>query len=136
MGPSPAPELATLEADQGKGGCIVVVPNAGGGFGPAAAAGAANRSEGRFPDGRDSDSLCNDFRLQPATTLPAGSAAGATNIKVVSVTDFAAGQTVQIDTGTNLETAVIAAISAVGHRERLRRRRRRRTREHQPRLTN
>jgi hypothetical protein len=52
--------------------------------------------------------------LQPATTLPAGSAAGATNIKVASVTDFAAGQTVQIDTGANLETAVIAPIGTAG----------------------
>jgi len=64
-----SPEIATLEADQGKGGCIVVVPNAGRGGGPAAAAaGAINRSFGRFPDGRDADSLCADFRIQPAPT--------------------------------------------------------------------
>jgi len=37
------------------------------------------------------------------------SAAGANNIKVASVTDFAAGQKIPIDTGANRETAVIAA---------------------------
>jgi non-reducing end alpha-L-arabinofuranosidase len=64
-----SPEIATLEADQGKGGCIVVVPVAGRGAAPAAAAaGAINRSLGRFPDGRDTDNLCTDFRIQPAAT--------------------------------------------------------------------
>ena len=46
--------------------------------------------------------------VQPATTLSAPSGAGATNIKVASVADFAAGQTITIDTGASLETAVIA----------------------------
>jgi hypothetical protein len=109
-----SPELATLEGDQGKGGCIVVVPNAAGGFGPAAAASVANRSVGRFPDGLDTDSLCTDFLLQPATTLPGGSAAGATNIKVASVAGFGASQTILIDTGANLETAVIATVGTAG----------------------
>ena len=78
-----SPEIATLEADQGKGGCIVVVPAAGRGAGPAAAAaGAFNRSLGRFPDGRDGDSLCTDFRIQPATTQSAASAAGSTSSSV------------------------------------------------------
>jgi len=109
-----SPEIAVLEADQDKGGCIVVAPAAGG-FGPAeAAASAANRSVGRFPDGFDADSNCTDFLLQPATTLPSGSAAGATNIKVASVAGFSAGQTIMIDTGANLETAVIAAVGTAG----------------------
>src|SRR5204863_1136897 len=77
-----SPEIATLEGDQGKGGCIAVAPIMAGGFGSAAAAGSgANRSVGRFPDGRDTDNNCTDFQLQPATTLGAGSAAGATTIK-------------------------------------------------------
>ena len=42
----------------------------------------------------DTDSNCTDFLLQPATTLSAASAAGATNIKVASVADFGAGQTI------------------------------------------
>ena len=51
-----SPELATLGAEQGKGGCIVVVPGLARGFGPAAAAAsAANRSVGRFPDGAATD---------------------------------------------------------------------------------
>jgi hypothetical protein len=52
--------------------------------------------------------------LQPATNLPAGSAAGATNVKVASVADFAAGQTIMIDTGANRETAVIATVGTGG----------------------
>ena len=109
-----SPELATLEADQGKGGCIVVVP-ALGGFGPAAAAAnTGNRSLGRFPDGFDTDSLCTDFVTQPGTTMPAASAAGATNIKFASVAGFAPGQTIRIDTGANQETATIATVGTAG----------------------
>jgi hypothetical protein len=52
--------------------------------------------------------------LQPATTLPTGSAAGATNLKVGGVADFAAGQTILIDTGANRETAVIATVGTAG----------------------
>ena len=99
----------------GQGGCRVSSPGSAGGFGPgAAAAGTTNRSAGRFPDGLDTDSNCTDFLLQPATNLPGGSAAGATNIKVASVADFAAGQTIMIDTGANLETAVIATVGTGG----------------------
>jgi hypothetical protein len=62
----------------------------------------------------DTDSNCNDFLLQAATTLPATSAAGATNIKVASGADFVAGQKILIDTGANLETAVIATVGTAG----------------------
>ena len=90
-------------------------PGGGGGSGPAAsAAGTANRSLGRFPDGSDADSLCHDFLTQTATTLSAASAVGATNIKVASVADFAAGQTILIDAGANLETAIIATVGTAG----------------------
>jgi hypothetical protein len=88
----------------------------GGGFGgPAApAASTPHRSAGRFPDGRDTDSNCTDFLLQAATTLSAASAAGAANIKVASVADFGAGQTILIDTGASLETATIATVGTAG----------------------
>ena len=110
-----SPEIATLEADQGQGGCIVVVPSAGGGVGPTASgAGAVNRSVGRFPDGFDADSLCHDFVTQSATTLSATSAAGAANVKVASVADFRTGQTVIIDAGEDRETAVIEAVGTAG----------------------
>jgi hypothetical protein len=99
----------------GQNGCRVISPGPAGGFGQAAStAGAANRSAGRFPDGVDTDSNCTDFLLQPATTLSAASAAGANNIKVASVADFGAGQTITIDTGENLETAVIATVGTAG----------------------
>ncbi len=81
----------------GESGCRVPTPGAGrGGFGgPAApAASTPHRSAGRFPDGIDTDSNCTDFLLQPASTLSAASAAGANNIKVASVADFGAGQTI------------------------------------------
>ena len=93
----------------------MISPGAAAGFGQAALAAASiNRSAGRFPDGADTDSNCTDFLLQPATTLPVGSAAGATNVKVASVADFAAGQTVTVDTGANVETAVIASVGTAG----------------------
>jgi hypothetical protein len=101
----------------GESGCRVPTPASGrgGSGGPGApAANAPHRSAGRFPDGLDTDSNCTDFLLQAATTLSAASAAGATNIKVASVADFGAGQTIMIDTGASLETAVIATVGTAG----------------------
>ena len=96
----------------GEGGCRVASP---GSFGPFAAPPAtANKSAGRFPDGQDTDSNCTDFLVQPATTMPIASAVGATNIKVASVADFAASQTIVIDTGANQETATIASVGTAG----------------------
>ena len=65
-----SPELATLAGNQGQGGCIVVVPNAGRGGGSGRGAppiGATNRSMGRVSDGADTGRNCDDFQLQPAT---------------------------------------------------------------------
>ena len=101
-----SPELATLEGDQGKGGCIVVVP-------PGASA-AANRSLGRFPDGNNTGNNCTDFRIQPATILAAATNAGANNIKVGSVADFSVGQTITVDAGPSAESVVIAAVGTAG----------------------
>jgi hypothetical protein len=100
----------------GQGGCRVASPGSTppGATSPGAPAPTINRSAGRFPDGFDTDSNCTDFLVQPATTLPAAAAAGAINIKVASVADFAAGQTITIDTGANLETAVIATVGTGG----------------------
>ncbi len=74
----------------------------------------ASVSAGRFPDGLDTDSNCIDFRTEPTATLSAESATGGTNIKVASVTGFAAGQTIRIDTGANLESAVIVTVGTSG----------------------
>jgi hypothetical protein len=103
----------------GESGCRVPSPGAGRGFGgfggPAAPAVATpHRSAGRFPDGADTDSNCNDFLLQAASTMSAASATGATNIKVASVTGFVAGQTLLIDAGASPETAVIATVGTAG----------------------
>jgi hypothetical protein len=99
----------------GQGGCSVTSPAAGrGGFGGRGGAAAGSRSAGRFPDGADTDSNCRDFKLQAASNLPADSAPGATNIKVTGVGEFAAGQTIIIDTDANRETAVIATVGTPG----------------------
>ncbi|MEO8598163.1 MAG: arabinofuranosidase catalytic domain-containing protein [Candidatus Solibacter sp.] len=104
----------------GANGCSVASPSAGGrgggGFGGAAAqpVAAPNRSSGRFPDGADTDSNCNDFQLQTVTTTSAALAAGTNNIKVGSAADFAPGQMISIDTGTNQETAMVATVGTQG----------------------
>ena len=101
----------------GASGNFVATPGAGRrGFGGRGgpATGVPNLSAGRFPDGADTDNNRNDFRLQTSVNLSADSAVGANNIKVVSVADFGAGQTVIIDTGANRETAVIAAVGTAG----------------------
>jgi hypothetical protein len=56
----------------------------------------------------------DDFRVQPATTIPQGSAAGATSIKVASVADFVPGETVALGAAGTRESAVIAAIGTSG----------------------
>jgi sRNA-binding protein len=100
-----SPELATLEGDQGGGGCIVPVtrPEGGKGF-----------SAGRYPDGADADSNCTDFRVQSVTTLATASASGATNIKVSSVDRFSPGQIILVDPGANAEKATIATVGTPG----------------------
>ena len=112
-----ASEGYQAESGAGKGGCSVATPSSGrggfGGFGGPATS-SPNRSAGRFPDGADTDSNCRDFLLQTTSTLPIDSEAGANNIKVASVADFAAGQTIIIDSGTNIETAVIASVGTPG----------------------
>lgn len=100
-------------------GCFAASPGTGGGFGGGggrggAAAGATSRSSGRFPDGADTDSNCNDFMVQTASSLAADSAAVANNIKVSRVSDFSVGQIIIIDSGANRETAAIATVGTAG----------------------
>src|SRR6185437_14417751 len=102
-----SPELATLVSDQGQGGCIVAVSS-----GQMAAN--AGKSWGRYPDGKGTHRLCADFQTQAAATFAAASAIGTTNIKVSSVDGFATGQSITIGSGTNKETAIIAAVGTPG----------------------
>ena len=97
-----------------KSGCFAPAPGANAGGDPFAAAERITASTGRFPDGADADSNCADFRTQATSTMAAASAAGATNIPVTSVAGFAAGQKLQIDTGSVQETAVIATVGTAG----------------------
>jgi len=104
----------------GQSGCRVSAPSTnagrggGGGAPPAPAAPQPDRSAGRFPDGRDTDGNCTDFLVPPATTLSSSSAAGSTNIKVASVADFTAGQTITVDSGASGETAAVATVGTAG----------------------
>jgi len=98
----------------GQGGCRVTAPGIGRAQGRGPFPVVNNTSAGRLPDGNDSDSNCTDFRVQPATTLSAAVAAGATNIKVANVADFVAGQTVMLDMDANQESAVIATVGTAG----------------------
>jgi hypothetical protein len=99
---------------RGQSGCFAPAPGAGGGLEPFAPAGAVTASAGRFPDGADSARNCTDFLTQATATLSAPSATGATNVKVTSVEGFDAGQTVRIDAGADIETAVIATVGTAG----------------------
>jgi hypothetical protein len=96
-------------------GCSVASPSAGGrgGFGGRGGP-VAPRSAGRFPDGADTGSNCDDFRVQTAMILLLESAAGANNIKVANVADFVVGQKITVDTGANRETAIIATVGTPG----------------------
>jgi hypothetical protein len=113
-----AAEGYQAESGAGKGGCSVASPTAGRGFGfgrqGAPAAATPHRSAGRFPDGADTDSNCEDFLLQSTSSLALAADAGATSIHVVSVADLVAGQTVILDAGANRESAVIAAVGTAG----------------------
>src|SRR5215469_13321705 len=92
-------------------GCYAPIPGPIGATGQAAA---TEQSTGRFPDGADTDSNCGDFLTQAAATLSAASTDEATNIKVSSVDRFEAGEKIMIDSGANLETAVIAIVGTAG----------------------
>ena len=97
-----------------EGGCRVTSPGAASFGWPPITPSPTNRSAGRFPDGFDTDSNCTDFVTPPAASLAATSAAGTSNIKVSRVVGFEAGQTIMIDLGAKLETAVIAAVGTAG----------------------
>jgi hypothetical protein len=110
-----SPEIAILEGVQTGGGCMVVVPALPRGFQQSASTNdQTNKSYGRFPDGNDNDNNCGDFLSQSTTTLAAASAIGANNIKVANVADFSVGQRVNIGSGSNSETVVIAAVGTSG----------------------
>ncbi len=98
----------------GNSGCYVPSPSPVQ-LGPnATPSGIPNLSAGRYPDGVDTGSNCTDFLTQGFGTLATPARAGETNIKVTNTEDFAAGETITIDTGGNAETAVIATVGTAG----------------------
>lgn len=98
----------------GQSGCRVPSPGIGRTIGRGPFPVLTNSSAGRLTDGGDRDSNCTDFIVSPAAILPQRAVAGTTNIKVSSVTDFQAGQSVLIDSGAERETAVVAAVGTAG----------------------
>ena len=100
----------------GANGCIVTSPSMGRGFrmGPSTPTSQPNRSAGRFPDGKDTDSNCSDFLVQNVVTMSAPAAKGSNNIKVSGVADFVAGQKIIIGSGTDSENGVIATVGTPG----------------------
>lgn len=112
------PEIAILEGIQKQSGCIAVVPSPPRGFIPAVSnLNQFTRSLGRFPDGADSDSNCDDFLLQTVTTLASPAPAGSNNLKVTSVSGFRAGQEIIVGSGSNSQNAIIASIGTAGGTE-------------------
>ena len=93
-------------------GCFAPAGGFGQWFDPSS--GATNTSTGRFPDGQDADSNCNDFLTQAAANLSSPSATGATNIKVSTVAGFGEGQKITIGLGGDAETSTIATIGSAG----------------------
>jgi hypothetical protein len=108
---------AGYQATSGSGqvGCFVPAPGPTlAGF-RAPAPAATNSSAGRFPDGVDTASNCNDFKTQAVTTLPVAAKSGDATLKVPSIAGFNSGQTIMIDSGINQETAVIAKVGTAGY---------------------
>jgi non-reducing end alpha-L-arabinofuranosidase len=99
------------EAEQS--GCRAPAPGPAGGFGTPVGL-TADSSAGRFPDGADTDSNCDDFFTQATANLSADSAVGATNIKVSRVEGFHPGTTIAVGSGASLERAVIATVGTAG----------------------
>ncbi len=108
------------EGYQGKSGseqsgCHTPAPGGAAGFSSfGGVAGTTDTSAGRMPDGADTDSNCGDFETQATSTLASDAAQGASNIKVASVEGFTARQKVMIGTGSNRESATIAAVGTAG----------------------
>ncbi|WP_067029489.1 arabinofuranosidase catalytic domain-containing protein [Allomuricauda sp. CP2A] len=112
-GSVPTPAIATLEGDQGQGGCIAVLPGTSqGSFN--ASYDPMIRSLGRFPDGNDSDSNCEDFTSQNIITLGSTAYANSKNIKVISAEGLTAGQQIVIGTGAEAEHAEITEVGTSG----------------------
>lgn len=98
----------------GENGCSAPSPSMGFRWWLVSSSGRPNKSAGRYPNGYDSDSNCQDFRVQNTTTMLLESAAGSSNIKVARVEDFHIGQKIVIGKGSNSETAVIAIVGTAG----------------------
>ncbi|MBS1804628.1 MAG: lamin tail domain-containing protein [Acidobacteria bacterium] len=95
-------------------GCHTPAPGALMSFSSSEVGNAVSTSVGRFPDGADTDSNCNDFLIQAAASLSTGAAAGTSNIKVSSVDGFEDGETVMIGSGADQEKATIATVGTAG----------------------
>lgn len=96
----------------GSVGCIIPAPGLPFGFGATTVA--SNVSAGRYPDGHDGDSSCDDFRVSATTALAADAAIGAQSIQVTSATNIVAGQMIGLGKGSDQETVVVQAVGQGG----------------------
>ncbi|HYQ56222.1 MAG TPA: arabinofuranosidase catalytic domain-containing protein [Draconibacterium sp.] len=71
-----------------------------------------NRSTGRFPDGTDNDSNCDDFKMPKMATVALDAKAGSDNIKVSSTANFEIGEKIVV--GLNGEAATITIVGTAG----------------------
>ncbi len=96
-------------------GCFAPTPGRGGfpWFG-GAAANSPNLSAGRYPDGLDEDSNCEDFQMQSSSSILIASTKGTANLKVSSVNEFSLGQKVVVGNGADAEIATVALIGTAG----------------------
>ena len=111
-----SPELATLEGVQIQSGCIVAPPGSGqrSTLFSSPTTGGINRSLGRYPDGADIDSNCEDFRVHDITTLLIPATSGSNNIKIAHVSGFATGQQIRIGSGAKSQLVSIVELGTTG----------------------
>lgn len=110
--------LWSAEGDQTRSGfeqigCFVTAPGTASVWDTATTT-KVNASSGRFPDGADSDSNCNDFSHPAATLLALAVDAGSSNLKIESAKEFQAGQSIVLGTGTDAETLQIESVGSAG----------------------
>jgi len=99
----------------GELGCYTESPAIGGGTSRRGSEPSSlpKRSTGRFPDGNDADSNCNDFEMQKTVSLALTTKAGSNNIKVNNLADFRIGQKIVIGMDKS-ETAKITMVGTAG----------------------
>lgn len=96
-----------------KFGCFVPAPGGGIHWEPVANV-IADNSAGRYPDGADADSSCEDFKVATTTLMVSPSLAGAISVYAKKTEDFKVGQTLLIGANGDRESVTIATVGSPG----------------------